>query len=78
MDLATLIGLVGTISAIMTAILMGGSMDIFVNGPGLMIVCAGTMTVVLMKYPLSVAADAMMLRLLQVLFQYGDDFNALT
>ena len=58
MDLATLIGLVGTILAILTAILMGGSMDIFINGPGLMIVCAGTMTVVLMKYPLSVAAHA--------------------
>ena len=59
MDLATLIGLAGTIAAILTAILMGGSMDIFINAPGLMIVCAGTMTVVLMKYPLSVAADAM-------------------
>lgn len=59
MDLATLLGLIGAIVAILTAILMGGSMDIFINGPGLMIVCAGTMTVVLMKYPLSVAADAM-------------------
>jgi len=59
MDLATLLGLVGTVAAILTAILMGGSMDIFINGPGLMIVCAGTMTVVLMKYPLSVAAHAM-------------------
>lgn len=59
MDLATLIGLVGAIGAIMTAIFMGGDIDIFVNTPGLMIVCAGTMTVVLMKYPLSVAAHAM-------------------
>jgi len=59
MDLATLIGLVGAVSAILTAILMGGSMDIFINAPGLMIVCAGTMTVVLMKYPLSVALQAM-------------------
>jgi len=59
MDLATLIGLIGTIVAILAAILMGGPMDIFINGPGLMIVCAGTLTVVLMKYPLSVAAHAM-------------------
>jgi chemotaxis protein MotA len=59
MDLATLIGLVGAVSAIMTAILMGGDMDIFINAPGLMIVCAGTITVVLMKYPISVAAHAM-------------------
>jgi len=59
MDLATLIGLAGTIAAILAAILMGGPMDIFINAPGLMIVFAGTMTVVLMKYPLSVAAHAM-------------------
>ena len=59
MDLATLIGLIGTLGAIATAILMGGDFSIFVNGPGLMIVIAGTMTVVLMKYPLSVAVTAM-------------------
>ncbi|MDH5469348.1 MAG: flagellar motor protein PomA [Gammaproteobacteria bacterium] len=59
MDLATLIGLIGTVAAILTAILMGGSIDIFVNAPGLMIVVAGTLTVVLMKYPLTVAAHAM-------------------
>ncbi|MGB5339269.1 MAG: flagellar motor protein PomA [Gammaproteobacteria bacterium] len=59
MDLATLIGLIGTLAAISTAILMGGSFSIFINGPGLMIVMAGTFTVVLMKYPLSVAVQAM-------------------
>jgi chemotaxis protein MotA len=32
---------------------MGGSVSVFVNGPGLLIVVAGTMAVVLMKYPLS-------------------------
>ena len=58
MDLATLIGLVGAVAAIMSAIFMGGSVSTFVNGPGLMIVCAGTMTVVLMKYPISVAGHA--------------------
>lgn len=58
MDLATLIGLVGAVAAIMTAIFMGGSVSTFVNGPGLLIVVAGTMTVVLMKYPISVAGHA--------------------
>jgi chemotaxis protein MotA len=58
MDLATLIGLVGAVAAIMSAIFMGGSVSTFVNGPGLLIVCAGTMTVVLMKYPISVAGHA--------------------
>ena len=59
MDLATLIGLVGSIAAIKSAIFMGGSVSTFVNAPGLMIVVAGTMTVVLMKYPISIAGLAM-------------------
>jgi chemotaxis protein MotA len=59
MDLATLIGLIGTLGAILTAIMMGGSFGIFVNGPGVMIVVGGTLMVVLMKYPLTVAAHAM-------------------
>jgi chemotaxis protein MotA len=59
MDLATMIGLVGSIAAIMSAIFMGGSASTFINGPGMLIVIAGTMTVVLMKYPISVAAHAM-------------------
>ena len=53
MDLATLIGLIGAIGAIITAILMGGPFSIFINGTRLMIVCAGSAAVVLMKYPLS-------------------------
>jgi chemotaxis protein MotA len=39
--------------------MMGGSFGIFVNGPGVMIVVGGTLMVVLMKYPLTVAAHAM-------------------
>lgn len=53
MDLATLIGVVGAIGCIVTAILMGGQMGTFVNGPSVMIVVAGTMAVVLMKFPLT-------------------------
>jgi chemotaxis protein MotA len=57
-DLATLLGLVGAIGAIVSAIAVGGDFSIFVNGPGLLIVVAGTFAVVLMKYPLSVAVQA--------------------
>lgn len=53
MDLATLIGIVGAISCIIAAILMGGEMGMFVNGPSVMIVVAGTLAVVLVKFPLS-------------------------
>lgn len=52
MDLATLIGIVGAVGCIVTAILMGGEMGMFVNGPSVMIVIAGTMAVVLIKFSL--------------------------
>lgn len=53
MDLATLLGVFGAAGCIVTAILMGGEMGMFVNGPSVMIVVAGTFAVVLMKFPLS-------------------------
>lgn len=53
MDLATLIGVFGAIGCIVAAILMGGEMGMFVNGPSVMIVIAGTLAVVLMKFPLA-------------------------
>ena len=58
MDLATLIGVVGTIGCIIAAILMGGEMGMFVNGPSIMIVIAGSITVVLMKFPLATMLGA--------------------
>jgi len=57
-DLATLIGVVGTIACIIAAILMGGEMGMFVNGPSIMIVIAGSITVVLMKFPLATMLGA--------------------
>ena len=53
MDLATLIGLVGAIGCIVAAILMGGEIGMFINPPSIMIVFAGTLMVVLMKFPLA-------------------------
>ena len=58
MDLATLIGIVSAIGAIVVAILMGGEMSMFVNAPGLMIVVAGTIAVTLIKFPLSLTLGA--------------------
>ena len=52
MDLATLIGVIGAMGAIVTAIMMGGEMSMFVNGPSVMIVIGGTFAVTLMKFPL--------------------------
>ena len=53
MDLATLLGLIGALAAILVSILMGGSATTFVNLPGLIIVLGGTFAVTLMKFPLA-------------------------
>ena len=58
MDLATLIGIVGALGAIIASILMGGEMSMFINPPGLMIVVGGTAAVTLMKFPLSLTLGA--------------------
>jgi len=51
-DLATLVGIVVAIGFIIAAIMMGGEIGSFVNGPGLMIVVGGTFSVVTMKHSL--------------------------
>lgn len=52
MDLATLIGLVGTFGIIAAAIIIGGSAMVFINIPSLLIVILGTLTAVMIKFPL--------------------------
>ncbi len=59
MDLATLIGLVGSFGIVITAMLLGGSLSMFVNGPSLLIVFVGTLFVVLMKFSLAQFLGAM-------------------
>ncbi|MFY9973858.1 MAG: flagellar motor protein PomA, partial [Chromatiaceae bacterium] len=53
MDLATLMGLMGALAAIIIAILMGGSAFVFVDTPSLIIVVGGTFAITLMKFPLA-------------------------
>lgn len=50
MDLATLLGLVGALGVVMAAILTGGSPVMFFNIPSVLIVLAGTMLVVMIKF----------------------------
>ena len=52
MDLATLIGLLGAFGIVIYAMLSGGSVDMFVNVPSLLIVLVGSIFVVLMKFNL--------------------------
>ncbi len=52
MDLATLIGLLGGFALVVAAMVMGGDVGIFVNGPSLLIVLGGTVLVAMMKFTL--------------------------
>lgn len=52
MDLATLIGLVGAFMTVGAAIFIGGAPSAFVDTPSLIIVCVGSVLVVLMKFSL--------------------------
>ncbi len=52
-DLATLLGMVGAIGCIIGAIFFGGSVGMFVNVPGIIIVFGGTLAVTLMRFPLA-------------------------
>nr|WP_086939011.1 flagellar motor protein PomA [Thaumasiovibrio occultus] len=50
MDLATLIGLIGSMAFIIMAMLLGGSLSMFVDIPSMLIVFGGSFFVCLMKY----------------------------
>lgn len=52
MDIATLVGLLGSMGIVIAAMVLGGDAGIFVNPPSLLIVVGGTLLVVLMKYTL--------------------------
>jgi chemotaxis protein MotA len=52
MDLATLIGIVSAFGLVIMAILMGGSLTIFIDAKSLMIVVGGTIGTTLINYPL--------------------------
>lgn len=52
MDLATLIGLLGAFGIVFTAMILGGSLDVFVNVPSMLIVFLGSLMVVMMKFGL--------------------------
>lgn len=52
MDLATLIGLIGSFAVVLSAIILGGSGGMFVDTASILIVLIGSTFVVLMQYPL--------------------------
>jgi len=53
MDIGTIIGLLGGGVLILSAIIMGGSAVIFMNIPGILIVCGGTLATTFIKFSMS-------------------------
>ena len=53
MDIATILGLVGALGVVLWAILMGGSIGAFIDGPSVAIVVGGTISVVLSRHTLA-------------------------
>ncbi len=53
MDIATLFGLIGAFAIVLTAMILGGSPEVFVNIPSMLIVIGGSLMVVLMKFSLA-------------------------
>lgn len=58
MDLATLIGLIGTCVVLATAIVLGGSVGAFVDPAALVLVIGGTLLVTMMKFSFRQFANA--------------------
>ena len=52
MDIATVLGIVSAFGLVLSAILMGGSITLFVNIPSLLIVVGGTLGTTMINYPL--------------------------
>lgn len=52
MDLATIVGIVGSLALIIIAMLMSGELGMFVDGPSLVIVVGGTIFAVMAKFGL--------------------------
>ncbi len=58
MDFATLIGIVVGFVLVVAAIMLGGPLSIFIDGPALMIVCGGTFAATLVTFPLEEVISA--------------------
>ena len=53
MDIATLVGVISGFGLILSSIMLGGSLEIFVHIPSLMVTLGGTIASTLMNYPLA-------------------------
>jgi chemotaxis protein MotA len=85
MDIATVLGIVSAFGLVLSAILMGGSITLFVNIPSLLIVVGGTLGTTMINYPLKevlgvvgVVKNVFFSKLLsakEIIKQFGDFSN---
>jgi chemotaxis protein MotA len=52
MDIATIIGILSAFGLVLSAIMLGGPLSIFINIPSILIVVCGTFGVIMINYPL--------------------------
>ena len=69
MDLATLIGILGAFGFVIMAMLMGGTIDMFVDVTSILIVFGGTLFVVMMKYNLGQFLSAVKIAMKAFMFK---------
>ena len=72
MDLATLIGLIGAIATVGSAIVLGGAPDAFINVPSLIIVFVGSLLVTLMKFSLGQFLNSVKVAIKAFIFKVPD------
>ena len=53
MDIATVVGIIAGFGLILISIILGGSLDTFINVPAVVIVIGGTISATLINYPLT-------------------------
>ena len=69
MDLATFIGVIGAFAFVIMAMLLGGTLDMFVDATSILIVFGGTVFVVMVKYNLGQFFAAIKIAMKAFLFQ---------
>ena len=69
MDIATIVGLIGGFAIILVAILLGGSLGLFIDVPSIMIVIVGSTFVVLIKFSLQKITTAVKIAMNAFMFK---------
>lgn len=75
MDIATLIGLAGSLGLVITTIFMGGNAAGFIDVPSIVVVIGGTFAVTFVMFPLGVVIGTIKVGLKTLLFKSNDPLD---